>query len=131
MADFTDPSTDTAKFITGFNESGWLGASDRLTKKGDMRNSSQSRNEALEMGLPQKIRGNPLGCACHVAYLVSVGPVIDGQIEADYQCDSGWHNYVVFQVRQYTTEGERGIKINKFGDLIESEGFQAGELESM
>lgn len=130
MARFQDPSTETAKFVKGTHQ-GKLGARSRQTSKGKMSRSVEALKEARSYGLPEKIRGNPLGCGCNVAHLVSAGPVVDGMIEANYHCDSNWKNYVVFQVRQYTKEGEMGLKINKFGELVESEGYQAGELEEM
>lgn len=127
MANYKDPSTDTAKFVRGFHGDR-LGARTRQTKGGQMSSSDMRLKEARMYGLPGSIRGNPLGCGCNIAHLVSAGPVINGEIEANYHCDAQWKNYVVFQVRQHTTDSERGIKIDKFGNLVADEGFQAGEL---
>lgn len=127
---YDDPSTDTAIFREGTYD-GRLGARSRLTKNGHMMDSDMALQTALENGLPRKIRGRPLGCGCGEAQLVTVSPAVDGVVEADYHCDAGWHNYVSFNVRQYAAEGQNSIKIDKYGNLTESEGFQAGELESL
>lgn len=81
----------------------------------------------MSYGLPRIIRGNPLGCGCRQGYLVGVGDIIDGRIEADYSCDSKWHNYVLFEVEQL----KQGVKLkyDTNGNIIEEEGYQADELE--
>lgn len=126
---FEDPSTGEAKFKRG-THGGRLGARERQTKNGKMLESLQAIKDSAGYGLPQKIRGNPLGCGCQVAHLSSVSAVKDGLVEADYQCDASWHNYVVFEVRQNTNLPENSIKIGPNGELVEGDpDMDTAELE--
>jgi hypothetical protein len=125
---YEDPSTSEAKFLRGFHD-GRLGARDRLTDNGEMNDSQQAVKDARSYGLPDNIRGNPLGCGCATAHLVSASPIKDGIIEANYHCDSNWKNYVVFEVRQNTNLPENAIKIDKNGELVESTDVQTASLE--
>lgn len=125
---YIDPSTETALFKDGFRPNGRLGAGNRLTDLPGMSASEMRRREVIGYGLPAKIYGNPvLGCTCRVASLVSATQIVDGMIEADYMCDSGWHNYVVFEVRQYTSESKTQLKIDADGNVIMSTGTDADE----
>lgn len=83
----------------------------------------------MAYGLPAKVNGNPnLGCGCSVAYLHATGDITqDGMIEADYMCDSGWHNFFVFELNMQ--ERKRQVTIDKDGNLQADEGFTAGDLE--
>lgn len=87
-----------------------------------------ARQRGLDMGLPNAIYGTPeLGCGCESARLVGMGEIqSDGQLEAEYDCDSGWHNYVIFGMR--SNEAKEAIKLDKFGNVIEGTGFTAGDL---
>jgi hypothetical protein len=86
-------------------------------------------DKAKAFGMTKSIRGNPLGCGCNVAYLHGIGEVKDGQIEADYVCDSGWHNYVVFEVNEIKEKEKQEVKIDVNGNITNEEGFKAGDLE--
>ena len=89
----------------------------------------EEAKRAIEMGLPKVVHGNPLGCGCGEAYLHGVGDIIDGQIECDYMCSSGWHNFIVLAMRQQTPQSERQVKVDKFGNLIDDVNTEVKELE--
>lgn len=102
------------------------GSKTRLTQGPPLERAN--KEYALEHGLPLKITGNPLGCGCSEAFLISAGEAKDQKIEADYQCDSGWHNYVVFDVMPR----EDKIEITKTGQIVMGgEGHQAGPLQEL
>jgi hypothetical protein len=87
--------------------------------------------KAAVYGLPAMVRGDPLGCGCEEAHLHGIGKVKNGQIEADYMCDVGWHNYMVFSVNEKKTKKKREVKLDKFGKVMEDEGFKATDLEEL
>jgi len=91
----------------------------------------EESSKAANMGLPLVVYGSPLGCGCSEAYLHGVGDVINGQLEADYMCSSGWHNFIEFSMRTQDIDPERAIKIDKYGNFTEDRGYEAKELEEM
>lgn len=84
---------------------------------------------AVQLGLPKFIRGNPLGCGCSEAHLAGATKPVNSHIEADYMCDSGWHNFVVFEIVGFENLGDATIKVNANGDLEESHEVTTGELK--
>jgi hypothetical protein len=78
-------------------------------------------------GLPERIEGDPLGCGCDEAFLAGCSAVMGNEVEADYQCSSGWHNYVVFTVA--AVGARQQLKVDTNGNVTASEGFSAGDLE--
>lgn len=89
----------------------------------------EESRKMTDMGLPLVVYGNPLGCGCAEAYLHGVGEIIDGQVECDYMCRSGWHNFILFSMRTQDAGNERGIKIDKYGNLIDEVASEVRELE--
>lgn len=90
------------------------------------------KNAIDSIGLPSFIKGNPrLGCTCTEAYLHSVGEIVDGQIEADYMCHAGWHNYVVFKIFTKDTDKAQQVHIDHEGNLVDGQSFVAGSLEEL
>lgn len=86
-------------------------------------------NLAVKFGLPEAIKGNPLGCSCDIAHLAGATPPVGSHIEADYMCDYGYHNYVYFELIGFENKGESKLKIDANGDLIEETKTEAKELE--
>lgn len=86
---------------------------------------------AQEYGLPAMVRGNPLGCGCREAHLHGIGKVKDGKIECDYMCYAGWHNFMVFNVKQKKQKRQKKILLDKFGNVTADEGFTAGDLAEL
>lgn len=82
----------------------------------------KAANTGISLGMPASINasnGGALGCGCVEAFLHGVGDIIDGTIEADYVCDFGYHNYVIFELEQM---GKRsGLQVDKNGNLIETQ----------
>lgn len=78
--------------------------------------------QGMSMGMPDHIEAEPagrLGCGCQEAWLHAIGEIQNGMIEADYMCDSGWHNFVIFELEQM---GNRtGLVIDANGNLVEVE----------
>jgi hypothetical protein len=93
--------------------------------------------KAKTYGLPHVIHGNPLGCYCHEAYLHGIGNLVNGHIECDYMCDAGWHNYIVFEVREKKRRIQRPrvkkdkVLLDLYGNPMKDKGFTAGELEQL
>lgn len=127
---FKDPSTESAKFLKGTHD-GRLGSRERNTTNPGMSESEMRKEEAKIYGIPAVIYGKPLGCGCYEAVLSGSSEIVNGTLEANYKCASAWDNYVTFQVRQYAGDSKTSLKINKFGELEESTGFEAGELGEM
>lgn len=84
--------------------------------------------DIMAMGLPAKVQG-PLGCGCSEAVLHGVGEIKNGRVEVDYMCDSGWHNFLVFQMRVQGKKPDREVKIDKYGGLTTEKAFTAQELQ--
>lgn len=109
-----------------FYENGELYGDDIWKVKG------KAAKEGAKYGLPFRIAGHPLGCGCDEAFLHGIGKLKDGQIEADYVCDVGWHNYAIFKIKEKKKpkkkEVKQEIKLNKFGE-VDQVGFTATELE--
>lgn len=114
-----DKDCDTEK--TGFT---W--AFDSTYKK-----KGAAAEKGAALGLPFKIRGNPLGCGCEEANLHGISEVKDGEVECDYMCDAGWHNWVVLRVKQKKQPKKQEITVDKFGNPMQDEGFKATELEEL
>lgn len=87
-----------------------------------------SRGQALLLGLPEKVRGNPLGCGCGEANLVGATQPVGSHIEADYMCDSGWHNYLLFELIGFEQKPETQLKIDASGNLVEDVDEETKEL---
>lgn len=83
---------------------------------------------AQKYGLPKHIRGNPLGCGCNEAHLAGATKPVGSHIEADYMCDVGWHNYVVFELIGFEAKTESSIKVDANGNLIEDAKTEPREL---
>lgn len=110
------------KYDKGFDKYG------RYTTR-KYRMAGDESQKAVDMGLPLVVYGRPLGCGCNEAYLHGVGEIIDGQLECDYMCSSGWHNFILFSMRTQDATAEREVKLDKYGNLTENVGFEATELE--
>jgi hypothetical protein len=131
-------SNKEATFVRGYYGSKERpGARSKLTKQ-RMKSvkSSQVADKNITFGLPAKIYGRPLGCGCRVAYLSSVGEVNEnGEVEANYKCDSRWDNYVVFQViaKKKTVKKEKAVKLDKNGQVKigGDDDFKAQDLEEL
>lgn len=95
---------------------------DKLDDKG------RARNQALKFGLPKVIKGNPLGCRCNEAFLVGATKPVGSHIEADYMCDVGYHNYVVFELIGFENKGEAVLKVDSHGNLVEDTAQAPREL---
>jgi hypothetical protein len=109
----------------GFDKDGYIEDDDEWEKP------LAAAEKAAKYGLPAHVRGRPLGCGCNIAHLHAIGKVVKGQLEVDYMCDSGWHNFMVFQVREKKKAKPRQVLIDKFGNLTAHEGFKAQELEEL
>lgn len=116
------------EYDEGFDvESGPLNNEEWENFNDEYKTPGKAAQRGIDLGLPKFIRGDPLGCGCGIAYLHAVGEVVNGQVEADYMCDSGWHNFVVMQVK--TKEKKREVKIDKFGLVVGDEGHKFNGLE--
>lgn len=138
MSDAAEPAVFVDGFLEGTERKG---SRRRLTgyNKGyeplhhlveaDMDNARLTLAGAKNMGMPAYIEGNPLGCGCQIAHLHAVGAVLESHMEADYMCDSGWHNFVLFKVRAQDNRSDNSIKVNTSGELVAEQGVSPGELE--
>lgn len=88
----------------------------------------QSRAQALLLGLPEKVRGNPLGCRCSEAFLVGATKPVGSHIEADYMCDQGYHNYMLFELIGFEQKPQTELKIGPNGELVEDVDEETKEL---
>lgn len=104
-----------------FLKSTGMGAADKID------NGALNR-QALQFGLPKHIQGTPLGCGCQTAHLAGATKPVGSHIEADYMCDSGWHNYVYFELIGFENKGESKLKVDVNGNLIEDEKQETKEL---
>lgn len=100
-------------------------ASRRWTLKGD---GGAARDAASEYGLPNMIRGNPLGCKCRTATLVGATKPVMGHIEADYMCDSGYHNFVVFRLIGFDARAKSELKLDSNGNIVDTSSTETAEL---
>ncbi len=93
----------------------------------------KSMDIARLYGLPEAIKApapKMLGCGCHEAHLAGATVPIGSHIEADYMCDSGWHNFVVFELIGFDNKGENKVRVDINGDLVEGDPEpEARELE--
>lgn len=148
-------NTKLARFVEGKDEFGCIGSENRLRQASEFGSLGYDLHElnyaqkiffdgthlkdkkddkgrlakqAQAFGLPAKIRDNPLGCGCKVAFLVGATKPVGSHIEADYMCDSGWHNYVIFELVGFEQKAEDQIKINTNGELINDSDHQTQEL---
>lgn len=120
------------KYDKGFEVNKDTGLFKSFYKDDDVwKTMGQVAQDGMKFGLPNRIEGSPLGCGCEEAYLHGVGDITpEGHIEADYVCDSGWHNFVVFQLG--LKERPTQIRIDKNGDIIEKEDdYQPTQLGEM
>lgn len=115
------PITGKLKYDKGFSASGYY--SDR----GDYFREGQAAKAGAAFGMPFKINGHPLGCGCSEAYIHAIGEIRDGMIEADYMCDSGWHNFVVFELEEMGKQ--QGLVVDKNGNLVETQDVGHGDQE--
>lgn len=117
------PITGELTYDNGFSVEG-----DTLDGKG-WRTPGEAAKKGAEYGLPQFIYGLPLGCGCSTAWLHAIGEVKNGLLEADYMCDSGWHNFVVLRVKENKKKKERKLQIDRSGNLVEEQEVKITELE--
>lgn len=87
-----------------------------------------ARKMALALGLPERVRGDPLGCTCHTAHLVGATKPVGSHVEADYMCDSGYHNYMLFELIGFEQKPETQLKIGPNGELVEDVDEETKEL---
>lgn len=87
-----------------------------------------SRTMALKLGLPPHVRADPLGCGCDEAHLVGATKPVGSHIEADYMCDSGYHNYMLFELIGFEQKPETQLKIGVNGELVEDVDEETKEL---
>lgn len=109
------------KYDAGFDEGG-------LVDYDNYRKPGKEALRGIAMGLPKFIRGK-LGCGCNIGYLHAVGELKNGQIEADYMCDSGWHNFVIFQMTEKKNNASAEKQYDKYGHEITEKSFVAPSLE--
>lgn len=110
------------KYDKGFSKHGTIA-------DGKYRQVGEESRKMTDMGLPLVVYGQPLGCGCSEAYLHGVGDIIDGQVECDYMCSSGWHNFILFSMRTQDADNERSVKIDKYGNLVDEVASEVRELE--
>lgn len=91
------------------------------------KDTGNARKLALEYGLPEQVRGNPLACGCRTAALAGATKMVMGFVEADYMCSFGYHNFMVFKVRGVENKGQTKLKIVN-GEVVESSDNTPGEL---
>ena len=92
--------------------------------------SGEVAQSGIALGMPASIQAalhGKLGCGCSEAYLHALGDIVDGKIEADYMCDYGWHNYVVFEMEQMGKQ--QGLVVDKNGNLVETQDVGHGDTE--
>lgn len=140
MASVND--TDGAEVVDGFN-----GSRSRLrTETGDLEYKTLSFNQehyrensklkkgaknikmALEYGLPPVVHAEPLACNCYEGHLVGATRPVNGFVEADYMCDYGYHNYMVFRLLGVDLKGQTQLKVNANGDIVETSENNPGQL---
>lgn len=111
------------RYDKGFSKDGDIPNYNAWTKEG---NAAKFAND---YGVPALVQGDPLGCGCDEAHLHAVGDITEaGLLEVDYMCDSGWHNYYVYQLHMQKNPTQNEVKIDKFGNLSADQGFKATQL---
>lgn len=139
--------TDKARVVGGFHgnslgsrsrvrqETGQLSYGPITSEQKDYRGNRSLQHDdgkaiatARMYGLPEHIEGNPLGCKCSEAHLAGATKPVGSHIEADYMCDYGYHNYVVFQLIGFEDNTESSIKVDANGNLIEDATTEPREL---